>query len=920
MVSFFGLKLGGDRKKSQDKSKPSPKNIQHLHRVEQEDFTPPRDIQDLKDLRRLSNFSRPNLVRPDTSSSNRDLSTQWRAPYMNGAGGASSMVDLGAPRAPGMGNPRFHASDVNLNTRFANSSSTSLVAPGPIGGGASANRPGTPTRPGTAASRKEFDNPFNVHFGKDSVSSIPGTPLDSDNRSTFEQFEFGLKDDNSRDIKDVTTNSATNGYPSPPPSIVNAERPFSPTSQISLDNRPSSSRRNVPAPSGLRTVDVAGPMALPSPAASIARSSEDIWEIPVIRNVQAKRDTMTFHTPRRQSFAMEVKEVRTREGTKPMVEGFAGNFAGFDFGESVRRGSVSSGSRNLETPTPTSEGAVSPTDTTVKPRAFGTARTASPLRAMHSSPSLSDTGLTRTRTASDATSPLSAVSTAEDTPRIQTPQPPQEAQPAKPTQQLQTPKVLQPGQLSQPLQLTRPISPSRSPMPSPLSQPPQLQQDSPTFPTFQKHTPQSSQLSSQYPYQFSEQSSLLPPTPQQPLKQYIPYQPPDSSPPNRPLPTPYRSPTAPLPQLPIQATSRSNTAPASAAGAHPGYMSRPLDPPPRSRARGDSDARSIASLRAPPSLADRSAALPNVGGGTRSPYGPAVDEGNYMRSESSPRKAPEPPRAESPFSIRALEPPRTQSPMSLRSLEGPRTQSPLSMRTPIEGDFPVSRGLPRGRKPPGMDQPTSPEAAFGLEPRKQRRQRPMYPPPRSVTTPTPEPQHKDSFDSPGGALPNWADFDRADAHRSAMPPPLSPFRANFPLQSPSQATDESGSPRFAQYTSSPISPTAPSLPSPSFPSLQQSISNSNENLARSFDMAADGAYEQPPEPPNYNRPLISPVMVDFVPPRTRDHSATRVEAKRAPPRPRPGPITVPSGLGVGPESARVRTPNPVVDANNPGFI
>ncbi|KAM5349105.1 hypothetical protein ACJ41O_008928 [Fusarium nematophilum] len=925
MVSFFGLKLGGDRKKSHDKNKPASKPIQHLPR-DQDLTARDLDFASPKNRRRLtnsSNFSRPNFAaRPDTSSSNRDLSAQWRAPYMNGgaggAGGASSMVDLGAPRAPGMGNPRFHASDANLNMRFANGSATSLVAPGPIRDGAN--------RPGTATSRKEFDNPFQVHFGgKESISSTrPGTPLDAE---TFERFEFGLGDDSSRENRDVgssSNNPATNGYPSPPPSIVNAERPFSPSSQD--NNRPSSNRRNAPFPSGLRNVDTAsGPMALPSPAASVARSSEDVWETPVIRNVQAKRDTLTFHTPRRQSFAMEVDEVRAREGSKPMVEGFAGNFSGFDFGETVRRGSV--GNRSLE-----GEGGVSPTD--VKPRAFGTARTASPLRTMQSSPSLSlsETGSTRARNTSDATSPLSTVSTAEDTPRGQSPQ------------LLQPSKGLQPVQS---LQVSRPLSPSRSPQPSPLSQPPQLQQvspqPSPTFPTKEKdhstipqqlHQPSSQlQPSSQVP----PSSQLQPPqhlqhpqSPNHPPKQYLPYQPPQHDPPSRPLPTkptspipippPTQKPTSSIPHPPRQMNPRPNNPPAAAVGAHPGYMSRPLDPPPPprgfSRPRTDSDPRSRRPLRVPAPLVDRTVAFSSStgeGAPPRSPYGPPVDGGNYMRPEASPRPAPDP----------------------------PRTHSPLA-RPPIEGDFPVSKGLPRGRKPPGMDHQqqtatTNPDRSFGLGPRRQHRQRPMYPPPRAAApSPTPELKSRESEEGP----PNWNDFDRPDPHRSAIPPPLSPFRADFraesSLRSPAQATDESTSPRRMQYTSSPISPTPPSLPSPSFPSLQNSISGSSETLARSFDMAADGNYsdgnqpEAPPPPQNTNhnhhhhhqpqRPLISPVMVDFVP--SRDNAspgATRVEARKAPPRPSPI-VPVPASLGVGPESARVRTPNPVVDQFNPGFI
>ncbi|KAM0469913.1 hypothetical protein ACHAP7_009756 [Fusarium lateritium] len=866
MVSFFGLKLGGGRKKSQDKS--ASKQIQHLHRNDIVESTTP------KDLRRLtngSNFSRPNFARPGTSSSQLDPPSQWRAPYMGGAGGASSMVDLSAPRAPGMGNPRFHSSDMNLNTRFGNGSSTSLVAPGPVSAGAK-HIPIEPARPGTAVSTREPENPFNIHFGNDSVVSIPPTPMDEPSGHS-DQFEFHL---GSETIKDVRAKSpvsiVNNGYPSPPPSIVNAERSFSP------DNRPSSSRQNVPTAPSLRNPGPAGPMSLPSPAVSVARS-EDVWEAPVIRNVVAKRDTFTFHTPRRQSFAMDMDDPKTREGPKPMAEGLAGNFAGFDFGDTVRKGSI--GSKSIDTNS--MESGASPTETNVKTRALGPSRTASPLRTMQSSPSLSmiDTALTRARTASDAMSPLSLVSSlasaaAEDTPRIQTPQPSQEPKPAQ-----QTPRILQPGQLSEPLQAMRPVSPLRSPQPSPLSQPPQQHSPGPSpilsnFPGRSPSPPLGAQFPRSPPRSYKQ---TLQPSPQYPPKQYKAYQPPNSSPPTRPLPSPYKSPTAPLPPVPpprLNPGSRSKT-PDPVRSESPVFITKPLEPPPRGFRRTDSDSLLERPLRVPTPLAERSATIPLIGSAPRSATSPSFDESGFVRAQRIP--------------------------------EPPRTASPFSQRSPMEGEFPVQKGLPRGRKPQNFEA-QSPERNFGLEPRKQRRQPPMYPPARNAESPLPSPQQQEPLEAPG--TPNWNDFDRAEAHKSAIPAALSPFRSQF-ARSPTQATDDSLSPRYAQYASSPISDAPPSLPSPSFPSLQKSISNSSENLARSFDMAFDGNYESRPEH-NQARPLISPVMVDFVPP--RDRSRTRVEAKRAPPR--PSPITVPSPTT--PDVGRVRTPNPVVDAFNPGFI
>ncbi|KAI1068087.1 hypothetical protein LB507_004318 [Fusarium sp. FIESC RH6] len=944
MVSFFGLRLGGNRKKSQDSSKLATNKIQHLHRNDTYETITTITAMEIK---RQSNFSRPQLARPGTSHST--LEPPTRVPYKNSGGAASSMVDLSAPRAPGMGNPRFHASDIQLNTRFGNGSSTSLVAPSPIN--ADGNRPGTPTRPGTAVSTKETPNPFNIHFGKDSVSSIPNTPLDEPS-SHSEQFEFNL----GTEIKDVRTKSpiptANNGYPSPPPSIVNAERPFSP------DNRPSSSRQNVPTAPSLHKPSTAGPMSLPSPAVSVARS-EEVWESPVIRNVSAKRDTFTFHMPRRQSFTMETDP---RDSPKPMAEGLAGNFAGFDFGETVRKGSI--GGNSIDT---ASERGVSPIDTNVKPKPLasartasplGSARTASPLRTMQSSPSLSmlDTALTRTRTASDAMSPLSLVSSlasaaAEEAPRIQTPQPSQQPKPM-----YQAPKILQPGQLAEPIQNIRPVSPSRSPAPSPLSQPPQQSSPGPSpilasFPGRED----SPLLNFEFPRSPPRNQQSLAPSPQYPPKQYKAYQPPNSSPPTKPLPSPYRSPTAPLPPVPPPrlnpGTSRSNTpdiasrsatpdsilrskTPDTTASADPGFMSRPLEPPPRGfRARTDSEPKLGRPLRVP-ALADRSATIPLVGNGPRSAVGTGFDDSGFVKAARIPEpprtaspflcQAGEPSRAASPFRAYSPQPPRTASPARTHSPAPPqaaspflqsspqphRTASPFLQQSPMEGEFPIQKGLPRGRRPQ-QPEPQSPERGFGLEPRKQRRQPPVYPPPRNESPVRP----KESFEHP--STPNWNDFDRGEAHKSAIPAALSPFRTQF-ARSPTQATDSSLSPRLAQYASSPISDTPPSLPSPSFPSLQKSISSSSENLSRAFDF--DGSWEHRPEPIQ-GRPLISPVMADFVPPRDRDRSRTRVEAKRAPPR--PSPITVPQGVASGPhslESARARTPNPVVDANNPGFI
>ncbi|KAH6885256.1 hypothetical protein B0T10DRAFT_91747 [Thelonectria olida] len=846
MVSFFGLKIGGDKKKSHDKhnKQQATRQITHLNKTDSnisDQFANPNTT--TKERRLTNNFSRPTLSRPDTASSNHAPTQQWGAPYMGGAnsGAVSSMVDLAVPRAPGLGNPRFHSSDIQLNTRFASDSSTSLVP----GGDLAAISPRSPTRPGTAISintKRDWETPFGVHFA--GPGSTPVSPVVGKN--SLDQFEFGVA--NANNGAPDPTDPAGNGYPSPPPSILSADQPFSP---VNPDARPGSSRRN--APSGLRNMETTGPRALPSPAASVVRTSEETWDVPVIRNVQAKRDTLTFHTPRRQSFTMEVEVEGDKGKTTPMMEGLAGNFTAFDFGETVRRGSVSQ-----------SVDSSSPTDGML-PKPFGSARTASPLRSMQSSPSFSlstdEQRATRNRNGSDAPSALSNMSSANESIRRESPVPP--SQPLVQAVVSQSGLQLQAVPVSQPV-----LQPSYQPSPQPSPKPPSQFSSTP-------------QPSPKPPSQFS---STPQPSPQPPSSSHAPVklQYHDIPASLRPAAPP---PTGPIPQPPTQA--RSNTVPpVSAYGAHPGYMSRPLDPPPRGfRPRVDSDPRRRPNgLRVPPPLVDRSNRADSGGkGGLYSPYGPPPEEGNYMRAEPSPRPPPEA-RAQSPFT-----------------------------RTPLEGDFPVHKGLPRGRRTAALD--SLAQESGGLGPRQHPRQRPMYPPPKAQPSPT-ETKPKNDAEEMGYTLPRWDDFDRASPHRSAIPAPLSPFRGDSQAPQTPPADDSANpSPLRQQFTSSPISPKPPSLPSPSFSSLQKSISSSSENLARSFELTNEDARPNNDQAsyPRMRPPLISPVMAEFSRPMS---PAMRVEAKKAPPR--PTPIALPPGKSD--MRAPARTPNIAVDSFSPGFI
>lgn len=243
------------------------------------------------------------------------------------------MVDLSAPpqRKQSVSSLRQYPPDMHMIAPWT-SSSTNLSLPG------AGTRVGLPDRPSTAGGRtKEWVNPLDVHFSKETLSSSIHKSHEAATRSPLSQSEASTEKPGSVDRnllgKDIIisttvhTSEMNNGYPSPPPSVSNGDQCLSPGP---ADATTLSTKNNSPAI----------PSSLPSPATSAARSSEDRWEAPVVRNVLARRDTATFHSPRRRSFTMdieakpeELKKMRKQQQT----EGFAGNFADFDFGETVKR-------------------------------------------------------------------------------------------------------------------------------------------------------------------------------------------------------------------------------------------------------------------------------------------------------------------------------------------------------------------------------------------------------------------------------------------------------------------------------------------------------------------------------------------------------------------------------------------------------
>ncbi|WQF83030.1 hypothetical protein CDEST_08044 [Colletotrichum destructivum] len=323
MVSFFGLKLGADKKKKAEKAveqKPQWKRTDQNLLGEGQFFGKELD--------------RPILIngsRPGTAMSNKSFAAGFRqpnAPYLNG--GSSSLVDLGAPGA-GKG-VRPVGSEANLGMRWNNSSVASLqnFASPPIitGGSRPGSRPGTPN----SASRKVWVNPLDVHFARDnagprndgslspapsgyhssnSLSPLPTPTIANAPRSPLGQFEFNLTpSDVPKDAKLTPAPlSPTKSCPSPPQSINGSLPP------LRTDFRPKTAVTTV------REAHRPGPAALPSPTASTGRCSDEeqhFYPRPIIQNVAAKRDTLTIVTPRRQSFSMDIhQDLAALDFTKP---------------------------------------------------------------------------------------------------------------------------------------------------------------------------------------------------------------------------------------------------------------------------------------------------------------------------------------------------------------------------------------------------------------------------------------------------------------------------------------------------------------------------------------------------------------------------------------------------------------------------
>ncbi|KAK3298665.1 uncharacterized protein B0H64DRAFT_316431 [Chaetomium fimeti] len=190
MVSFFGLNIGGKKKKPDEKPA-QEKQPQQWKRIDQNALGEGQFFGQNANQPGVVNGSIRSVSRTGTPQPTRSASS----PYANRDThnmAVASMADLttsGPVRSGGQASVllRPHASEANIRTRFGtnNGSSASLAGPAPgFGARFGANNgsstslagpgPGFGSRPGTASGKaKPWVNPLDVHFARDAPSGPP---------------------------------------------------------------------------------------------------------------------------------------------------------------------------------------------------------------------------------------------------------------------------------------------------------------------------------------------------------------------------------------------------------------------------------------------------------------------------------------------------------------------------------------------------------------------------------------------------------------------------------------------------------------------------------------------------------------------------------------------------------------------------
>ncbi|KAI3327344.1 hypothetical protein HD806DRAFT_390283 [Xylariaceae sp. AK1471] len=367
MVSFFGLKIGGEKKKKPTKglqiSAPQPQDLDNSNALDSDFF-------DFEGGPKASyEASVYSLSRQETAQSTMSRKGKLRGlkiPPFGSNKYSSSLVDL--PTPPSL---RHHASNPSLGRRWNTDSVTSLSLAPPPGFHPMA-------RPSTSDNKsKKWVDPLDIHFTPDLSKSGSNPPLsvslNSQNggslsapssaapRSPLGQYELKLdlpsdvstfadfgnfteaaqappplrikKQASTRVLVEPQMKSQSpQKPPSPPQSIDDREVTESPVPEPpklqTAEARRLSGNSHRSIPSGLQELQNAisnfGPTSLPSPSTTPRASEEELSTTaisprsaplptengeaqPIIQNVRAKRDTLTVNPQRRRSLQMKIE-------------------------------------------------------------------------------------------------------------------------------------------------------------------------------------------------------------------------------------------------------------------------------------------------------------------------------------------------------------------------------------------------------------------------------------------------------------------------------------------------------------------------------------------------------------------------------------------------------------------------------------
>ncbi|KAI0968806.1 hypothetical protein F4678DRAFT_186048 [Xylaria arbuscula] len=364
MVSFFGLKIGGEKKKK------SSKDLQ-ISAPHSQNLDDPNATDNFFDLKYGPNPAYEASVYSLSQQESRESSSSFRskfkglkvAPFASNKFG-SSMIDLPAP--PSL---RHHASNPSIGRRWGTGSSTSLsLAPPSF----------NPTaRPSTSDGKsRAWANPLNVQSTQDQSKVGPKGPLSPaltvrddgpttpssvapksplgryelkldlpDNVSSFADFgnfsavveapaPLRIKKQASTRLlaKPQIDSQSLYKPPSPPQSIDDRDMLVSPvpnpTKLPEHEMRPLGAQSHRSIPSGFsdlqNVISNFGPSSLPSPSTTPRASEEKPPTTtmsprppslalkrgnakPIIQNVRAKRDTLTINPQRRRSLQMKIE-------------------------------------------------------------------------------------------------------------------------------------------------------------------------------------------------------------------------------------------------------------------------------------------------------------------------------------------------------------------------------------------------------------------------------------------------------------------------------------------------------------------------------------------------------------------------------------------------------------------------------------